>query len=65
MTSTDDPDGYVVVLFGSKADGYCTLTRCPLGSAEWFPTRDEATAYCETLPYGFEPHILSVTRGRS
>lgn len=52
--------GYVVVLFGSKADGWCTLSRCPLGSAEWFRTEEEARAYCDTVPSGLEPHILSV-----
>jgi hypothetical protein len=55
-------EGYVVVLFGDKADGWCTLVRCPLGAAEWFPTEPAARDYCASIPAGFEPHILSIRR---
>lgn len=52
--------GYVVVLFGDMADGWCALARCPLGTAEWFATRESAAMYCDTIPAGLQPHILSV-----
>lgn len=54
--------GFVVVLFGDKADGWCTLEHCPLGSAEWFPTSSEARKYADSVPAGFQPHILIVSR---
>jgi hypothetical protein len=53
--------GYVVVLFGGTTDGWCTLPHCPVGTVEWFPTREAAAAYCDTVPAGFQPHILSVS----
>ncbi len=52
--------GYIVVLFGGSADDWCDLARCPLGTAEWFPTREAAAEYCDTVPAGFQPHILTV-----
>lgn len=54
--------GYVVVMFGSAADEWCTLNHCPMGTVEWFPSQDEARAYCETLPSWMQPHVLSVSR---
>ena len=60
----EHPEGYVVVLFGGEADGWCTLNKCPLGTVEWFPTRQDAAQYCDTLPEGFEPHILSIAGRR-
>jgi len=57
--------GYVVVLFGGKADSWCTLDHCPLGTAEWFSTSAEAKAYAETVPEGFQPHVLSVRSSES
>lgn len=54
--------GYVVVLFGNKADGWCTLSQCPVGIAEWFPTSEAAHAYSDTLSVGFQPHVLMVKR---
>ena len=58
-------NGYVVVLFGGKAEGYCTMDHCPLGTVEWFPTSDAAKAYAETVPEGLQPHILSVSAEQS
>ncbi len=68
MIDTKDASGYVVVLFGDAPEGWCNLTRCPQGIATWFPTSGEAHAYCETVPTGFEPHVLTVepaVRGRT
>jgi len=62
MSNEASPGGYVVVLFGDKADGWCTLSRCPLGIARWFPTPDSAERYVESVPESFEPHILLVDR---
>lgn len=59
-TLMDDP-GYVVVLFGGSADGWCSLGKCPMGSVEWFPTTDAARRYADSVPEGFEPHILRVS----
>lgn len=56
------PGGYVVVSFTGDSDGWCTLTRCPMGTVDWFPTREAGRKYMDTLPDGFEPHILSVHR---
>jgi hypothetical protein len=54
--------GVVVVLFGSEEDG-CPLSQCPMGGVEWFPDREHAVAYCDTVPAVFQPHILRVTAG--
>lgn len=58
VTPSRPADGVVVVLFGSNEG--CSLTRCPIGFAEWFPDRDRAAAYCATVPVDMEPHILRV-----
>lgn len=56
-------DGVVVVLFAAgPAEGWCTLNHCPLGTAEWFPSREAAGVYLASLPAGFQPHILTVHR---
>jgi hypothetical protein len=55
------PGGYVVVLFGHEAEGWCPLNKCPMGQVEWFSSKSEARTYADTMPDGFEPHILSVT----
>jgi hypothetical protein len=60
--SDNGPGGYVVVLFGGDADGWCSLNKCPMGLVEWFPTRAEARAYADSTPESFEAHILSVSR---
>lgn len=52
--------GYVVVLFGGPSPGWCSCNRCPLGSVKWFADRDKAREYCDSVPEGFEPHVLSV-----
>lgn len=62
--SDNGPGGYVVVLFGSEADGWCSLNKCPMGLVEWFPTREEARVYADSMPEAFEPHILSVRAER-
>ncbi|MES2343830.1 MAG: hypothetical protein V4597_19345 [Pseudomonadota bacterium] len=54
------PGGYVVVLFGDPAEAWCTLCRCPLGTAQWFPTQTKAAEYAGSVPAGFVPHILLV-----
>jgi hypothetical protein len=53
--------GYVVVLFGGAADGWCTLGKCPMSPVEWFPTEEAARAYADWVPKGFEPHILHIS----
>jgi hypothetical protein len=58
--SRPERPGVVVVLFGSRADDWCDLERCPLGTAAWFPDRTAAAAYCKTMPEAFQPHILIV-----
>lgn len=54
--------GWVVVLFGEPADGWCSLSECPLGTAEWFPTREDADRFCAGVPEGMQPHMLIVAR---
>lgn len=51
---------YVVVLFGSRADTWCELSHCPLGTVAGPFTREEATAYCATVPEGMMPHTLTL-----
>lgn len=57
------PGGYVVVSFGSEADRWCSLNKCPMGLVQWFPTREEGKRYADSLPDAFEPHILMVEDG--
>lgn len=57
---TTTVSGHVVVTFGGTADEWCKLTRCPMGTAPWFPDREAANAYCQTLPDWLQPHILIV-----
>lgn len=60
-----DDAGVVVVLFGFDPGNDhrpCNLTRCPMGTAHWFPNREAAASYCDTVPDAFEPHILIVER---
>lgn len=64
MTASESPGGHVVVLFGSEADGYCTLSQCPMGSVQWFADKDEARRYADSMPDGFQPHILRVEAPR-
>lgn len=54
------PGGHVVVLFGSAADEWCSLNKCPMGLVRWFADHDEARRYAETVPDGYEPHVLTV-----
>jgi hypothetical protein len=54
--------GYVVVLFGSSAEGWCSLNKCPMGLASWFPTRQGAEEYSSRMPGWTQPHILSVLK---
>lgn len=63
MTSKSAPGGVVVVTFGSADHDECTLTRCPMAPVDWFPDRAAASAHADTLPEGFEPHILTVSTG--
>lgn len=58
----DAPGGYVVVLFGSDADGWCSLNKCPMGHVRWFADEDQARRYADSMPEAFEPHILLVER---
>lgn len=62
MAKTESPGGYVVVLFGSPADGWCSLNKCPMAPVKWFETKNEARLYANEVPETFEPHILSVVR---
>lgn len=53
--------GWVVLTFTA---GRCTETdwpACPM-SADWFETREEAVAYCDTLPGWTNPHMMPVSR---
>jgi hypothetical protein len=50
--------GYVVVTFGSKADDWCTLNKCPMQAYGPFGTHEQAYAYAGTCPEWQEPHIL-------
>lgn len=61
-TDLNSPGGYVVVSFTGSAEGWCSLDRCPMGSTDWFPTREAAKDHADRLPEGFEPHILMVRR---
>lgn len=54
------PGGYVVVLFGDPAEQWCTLGRCPLGTAQWFPDRAKAAEYASRVPAGFDPHLIGL-----
>ena len=57
-------DGYVVILFGGSSGEWCSLNKCPMGSAEWFPTNEEARDYMSTLPEWTEPHLILVSSHR-
>lgn len=57
----ESPGGYVVVLFGDGVEG-CPLSHCPMGSVEWFRTKEQADDHCKRMPAAFEPHILIVHR---
>lgn len=57
------PGGYVMVLFGEPAEDWCTLPRCPLGTAQWFPDRAAAAEYARSVPTAFEPHLVAVVAG--
>lgn len=49
---------YVVVIFGGPAEGWCDLNHCPMTAYGPFPNSDAAHTFADTLPAGFQPHIL-------
>lgn len=50
--------GYVVVLFGGSADGWCDLNRCPMYAIGPYLTSEDAHAAAEDQPAWTQPHIL-------
>lgn len=52
--------GYVVVVFGGPADGWCDLNRCPMYAVGPFDTSEQAHAACEGFPEWQMPHVLRV-----
>lgn len=53
-----DIGGYIVVTFGGAADGWCTLSHCPMSAYGPFATNDKAQAFMGTLPEWQQPHAL-------
>lgn len=49
---------YVVVIFGSPAEGWCDLNHCPMETIGPFKWRDEANAEAARYPNAFRPHVL-------
>lgn len=55
--------GYVVVLFGGAAEGWCDLNHCPMEAVGPFDTGDQARQEAARFPDGFRAHVLTLIDG--
>lgn len=60
MTGPQPTRDRIVVTFGTgPADGWCTLSHCPMHAHGPY-TQEEAEGVAERLPAWMQPHILTI-----